>query len=283
VGIEQAPPASRVRWLPDALRLRRAPTSYAEATHGSPFWIVRYAHRRRYEVAVSLIREARPKVVVDWGAGDGYVLGELLTGPEPPELVLAFEPGHRMQPLLEERRRSLDLGDRLRWFTTIDEIERFLDGRPIDVLACLGVLEHLPLQPRRDFYEFAARTVAPDGMVLLDLPVEYGPAVVVKELGRRVLKGRPAEYRLRELAARAVGRTHRDPRRFDDDASTGFIYTHQGFDHRQIVGEMAPDFEVDAQRGSPLEWAPAWAFNQEVLVSLRRPLHAGDGDQIDWR
>jgi SAM-dependent methyltransferase len=213
--------------------------------------------------------------VVDWGAGDGYVLGELLTGPEPPELVLAFEPGERMQALLEERRRSLELGDRLRWFRTIEDIEGFLDGRPIDVLACLGVLEHLPLQPRREFYEFAARTVAPDGIVLLDLPVEYGPAVVVKELGRRVLKGRPAEYRLRTLAARAVGRTRRDPRRFDEDGSTGFIYTHQGFDHREIVGELAPHFEVAAQRGSPLERAPAWAFNQEVLISLRRPAGIG--------
>jgi hypothetical protein len=249
----------------------RAPTSYAEATHASPFWIVRYAHRRRYEVAVSLIRQAAPRVVVDWGAGDGYVLGELLTGPAPPELVLAFEPGERMQALLEERRRTLDLGDRLRWFGTIEEIERFLDGRPVDVLACLGVLEHLPLQPRRDFYGFASRNVARDGTVLLDLPVEYGPAVVVKELGRRVLKARPPEYSLRELAARSVGRTRRDPRRFDDDGATGFIQTHQGFDHRQILGEMAPDFEVVEQRGTPLEWAPAWAFNQEVLVSLRRP------------
>jgi hypothetical protein len=232
---------------------------------------VGYAHRRRYEVAVSLIRRARPRVVVDWGAGDGYVLGELLKGPDPPELVVAFEPGERMQALLDERRRDLGLGDRLRWFGTIEEIEAFLADRRIDVLACLGVLEHLPLQPRRDFYEFASRMVATDGTVLLDLPVEYGPAVVVKELGRRVLKARPPEYRLRTLAARALGRTERDPRRFADDGSTQFIQTHQGFDHRQILGEMAPEFVVTESRGTPLEWAPAWAFNQEVLVSLRRP------------
>lgn len=246
-------------------RKDRRPTNYAEATHGSPWWIVRHAHHRRAVTAVDMMLATRPKVLLDWGTGDGHVLELLLDRADPPELVLAFEPGEAMQLLLAECKARHPLGDRIHVFDDPDEIEAFLAGRKVDVIACLGVLEHLPLAPRRTFYEFARRNVADDGSVLIDIPVEIGPAVVFKEIARRVLKGRPPEYSTAELLRRGLGWTEVDPLRFDDDGSTTFIATHADFDHRHLIDEMAPTYAVDERRNTPLRWAPSWFFNQEVL------------------
>jgi hypothetical protein len=115
------------------------------------------------------------------------------------------------------------------------------------------------------YYDLAAKHLAPDGCLIVDVPVEYGPALLVKELARQLLKGRPPAYPLRELLLRSVGRTTRDPARFDRDGSTRFISTHSGFDHRHLLEEVAVDYRVVERRNTPLRWAPSWAFNQEVI------------------
>ncbi|MDQ2648600.1 MAG: class I SAM-dependent methyltransferase [Actinomycetota bacterium] len=256
-------------------RKQRQPSNYAEATHGSPWWIVRYAHEQRASVAVEMLRAGRPRTVLDWGTGDGRVLELLLDQPDPPELVLAYEPGEVMQGLLAEAKARHPLGDRIAVFGTVAELEKFLDGAKIDVIACLGVLEHLPLAPRREFYEFAQRYVSPTGSVLIDVPVEIGPAVLLKEAARVVLKGRPREYSTRDLLRRTFGRTSRDPERFADDDSDHFLGWHRDFDHRHLIEEMEQSYTVVERRNTPLRFAPSWLFNQEVLFRARPRSSAG--------
>jgi hypothetical protein len=212
-----------------------------------------------------MLGETRPEVLVDWGAGNGHVLQMVLDEPGPLELAIAFEPYEGMRALLAEQ-PAVKSG-LLQIAGTPEEARDLLGGRRIDVLSCLGVLEHLPLAWRRVFYGFARDHLADDGSLVLGLPVEIGPAVLVKEGARRLLKGRPPEYEPRALVARSVGRTRPDPARFDDDGSTGFIQMHQGFDHRYLIDEVVGHgYRVTARKRSPLGWAPAWFFNQELLV-----------------
>lgn len=240
--------------------------SYAEQTHGSRFWIVRYAHERRAAVAAEMILHTKPAVVIDWGTGDGFVIEGLLDRADTSlELMIAYEPGVEMARLLRDRLGAHRLGDRVRVCDTPSAVIEALDGRLIDVFACLGVLEHLPLTTRRVYYRVAAKYLAPEGCLIIDVPVEYGPALLVKELARRFLKGRPPAYPLRELLLRSIGRTTRDPARFDDTGSTRFITTHRGFDHRHLIDEVSTDYRVVERRNTPVRWAPAWAFNQEVI------------------
>jgi hypothetical protein len=246
----------------------RRPTTYAESTHASPWWIVRYAHLQRFEASVEMMRATRPRVLVDWGAGDGHVLQMLLERPDPPEVVIAYEPFEGMRDLLAAQPAAQ--AGRLQLAATPEEAEALLAGRPVDVLACLGVIEHLHLADRRPLYDFARRNLAADGSLVLGLPVEIGPAVLVKEAGRRLLKKRAPEYSTGALLARSIGRTRPDPARFDDDGSTGFIQMHRGFDHRYAIREVEEHgYQVAGRRRSPLRWAPAWLFNQELVVRAR--------------
>lgn len=247
------------------------PLSYAQQTHDSPHWIVRYAHEQRAVVAVEMILATRPRVVIDWGTGDGYVIERMLDhGEESLELVIAVEPDTAMVSLLRERLFAHRLGARVVVSETPDAVARALGGREVDVLACLGVLEHLPHDARSAFYAEAREHLAPTGSLVIDVPVEYGPALLVKEAARRLLKGRAPEYATRDLLKRSIGRTERDPARFDSDAPTDFIVFHTGFDHRFLIEEVQVEYRVVEQRNTPLGWAPAWAFNQEVIFRAVR-------------
>src|SRR5215207_5113371 len=122
--------------------LGRRPTTYAESTHASPWWIVRYSHLQRFEVSVDMMCATHPQVLVDWGAGDGHVLEMVFERPDPPEIVIAYEPYEGMRDLLAAQPAAQ--AGRLQIAATPGEVEEMLGGRKVDVLACLGVLEHLP-------------------------------------------------------------------------------------------------------------------------------------------
>lgn len=258
---------SRTTGFRARLARRRNPQNYFEQTHSSPWWIVRYAHRQRFDTALELVLSSRPTVVVDYGAGDGMFVDDLLRGDgHRPELVIAFDPLPLMLDRIAERLEGHPEADRVVICGTLDEVDQALAGRPVDVCVALEVLEHLTLRPRRAFYDFAARHLAADGSLVLGLPVEIGPAVIVKELGRRALKGRKSSYTWPELFKRAVGRTRPDPDRFDAAEPEDFFAYHTGFDHRYVLAELADDYRIAQRRPTPVRFAPAWLFNQEVTV-----------------
>ncbi|MHB8467867.1 MAG: SAM-dependent methyltransferase [Acidimicrobiales bacterium] len=255
---------------------RQRPQSYAERTYASPYWIVRYPHRRRFELAASMVLEARPSTILDYGTGDGELLIGLLRHPDcPPSLrAIAYEPVTEMRGVLRSRLAEEGLSDRIEVAASLEEIP----DASCDVMTCMNVLEHMTLPNRYIFFEFSCRALRPDGRVVLDVPVEFGPAILVKNLGRRILKADGKEYTVGESVAASLGRTNFDPHRYDPQAGKDYIFTHKGFDHRLFVRELAGWYEVDRIVRSPVTWLPALA-NQEVIILAHPRGHRGEGDQ----
>lgn len=109
---------------------------------------------------------------------------------------------------------------------------------------------HAPLIERNAFYETVDQTLAPAGRCVIDVPVEVGPSLLIKHLGRRLLKGRPAEVSRDELVNRAVGRTAFDPARFDPTTNE-WIHFHNGCDYRILAQELRGRFELLCSFGTP--------------------------------
>jgi hypothetical protein len=231
--------------------------------------LVRYPHRKRYAAAAEQLIAGRPRVLVDYGAGDGEMVARVLDGPgaESIELAVVFDPTPRQ--LQKAHKRLAAWGDRVRVVDDLTAAEAALEGRPIDAIACLGVLEHLSWRERKRFYRFSAEHLAQGGLCLIDVPVEIGPALLVKEFGRRALKGRPSGYARGQLFKPVIGFRVRDPQRFDREREDGWIQDHNGFDYRELRDELGNWMPVERSISTPIRVLPAWLCNQEVLLVAR--------------
>ncbi len=255
------------RSAPTRSHVSRSPATYRERTYGSPHWLVRYPHQRRMAIAVDAVIAEAPQVVLDYGAGDGELVEQLVAsgGVEHVE-VIALEPLPEMNRSITERLAALPGEHQVR---VVDSVGS-LGGRSVDVITCLGVLEHLPLPGRYQFYADVHRLLRDGGLVLVDVPVEVGLSLLIKDLGRRLLKGDVREYSAREMVALVLGRTAWDPGRYDPSASEGFIVRHRGFDHRLLRRELETQFRIERVIRSPVAALPASLGNQEVFYACRR-------------
>lgn len=181
-------------------------------------------------------------------------------------MTVAYDPVEEYASMARDTVQKHGLGDRVRVVTDLAEIE----GETFDSVACLSVMEHMPLPQRTMFYDLCARMMAPGATGIVEVPVEVGPALVVKELGRRILKGREKEYSNRELLRRGLGRGGRDAQRYDPSNSATWIQHHTSFDYRSFMAEVAERFEIIDDYGAPLPKVPSPLGNQEHFVIFRQ-------------
>lgn len=74
---------------------------------------------------------------------------------------------------------------------------------------------------------------------MIELPVEYGPILLLKEWGRKFFKKRVSEYTFGELLEAAIFSKISDAhsRYLKNDERT-FISTHRGFDLKRLIMEL---------------------------------------------
>lgn len=244
----------------------RLPTGYDQQTYASPYFIVRYPHRVRFRTAVDALIEAQPVTLLDYGAGDGHLLIEALDKGLRAHRIIAYEPVEQFADQLLEAIAEHRLDDRIQLVRNRDDLRH----EAFDYITCLGVLEHMPLPERQAFYDLCQDTLSPVGRVLIDVPVEVGPTLLVKNLGRLLLKGREKEYGWSELCRIAAGGTTYDPARFDPSDKRTWIHDHKGFDYRLLRRELRYRFSVTGERTTPLPVLPAPIGNQEIFFTVRR-------------
>jgi len=210
--------------------------------------------------------KAQPARLLDYGAGDGHLLVEAVRKGLETERITVYEPVEEFSRQLLEKIAEHDLVDRVRLVTERSELKH----EAFDYISCLGVLEHMPLPERQAFYDTCEATLSPVGEILIDVPVEIGPSLLIKNLGRLFLKGRDREYESTELIRIAAGGTVYDPGRFDPSDQRTWIHHHKGFDYRLLRRELAYRFDVVAERTTPLATLPGPIGNQEIFFTVKR-------------
>jgi len=93
-----------------------------------------------------------------------------------------------------------------------------------------------------------------------------GPTLLIKEFGRRVLKGRGPTYTNADLLLRLRGRSVRDPERFDAGNRARWIQDHTNFDYRDLREELGRRFRVERSFGSPFPALAPALGNQKAFM-----------------
>lgn len=240
----------------------RLPRNYGEQTYANPYWIIRYPHQARFAHTLRVFRKYAPARVLDYGAGDGHVLFDTLLPTGIASQTVAYEPVNRYASQIAEDPAAAEL-------ELVRERSQ-LAGREFDLILCLSVLEHMPLPERYAFYKLCEATLSESGVCLIDVPVEIGPTLLAKHLGRTKLKGRTSESSRSDLIRRVLGGTVYDPSRFDPTDERTWIHHHNGFDYRLFRRELEHRFRVVDVTPTPIAFVPPWFGNQEVFFLITR-------------
>lgn len=217
--------------------------------------LMAWSHGRRFRTARRLVEPYAGASLLDYGCGDGTFLA----------LVRDLFPrgtGAEIDPALvaDARERFGAGGPR---FLHVSELGALAPGS-FGVVACMEVLEHCTAETAEAVIGELRRLVAADGIVLVSVPVETGPSLLVKQAARAVAGWRGvAGYREREGyrpaelarmvfagAGTAVDRPVYETR-FADGAPNRY-HGHKGFNWRRLAARLERDFHLRDLRFSPV-------------------------------
>lgn len=239
-----------------------ADPSYAALTREDPNPLKRAVQSRRLADALRLARDIAPRLVVDYGGGDGALCrsaAEIWPGAR----VLCFEPA----PQLAGQARTL-LARTPQAEVVADEAA--LPSGVADLVFCTEVFEHLPPAETERALDEIARALAPGGRAVIGVPVEIGPPALPKGVFRAARRPGAYDARPTGIAAALVGRPPGQRPLEEIAAGRAYYPHHLGFDHRALVRAVARRFRIERRAGSPFPALPGW-LNSELYLRVRLP------------
>jgi SAM-dependent methyltransferase len=251
---------------------------YAKKQLLSKARLIAWSHGSRFRVGLGLARRFAGTRVLDYGCGDGTLLALVMSEPARPASAVGCEIHPR---LVDDCRSRLGHLAGLS-FVAVNELDRPEHEGAYDAVFCMEVLEHVfdrePLLERFD------RLLAPSGLLIVSVPVETGPALLVKQCARRVAGWRgigdypgQSPYTCRELCASLfAGRRQHITRPVHRGADGEPFHDHKGFNWRVLSEELKRRFVLEQTFGSPMRWLPVSLSSQVWFVLRKRSSVAGN-------
>lgn len=220
--------------------------------------LLSWSHRRRFDMALALAAPYTGWPLLDYGCGDGTFLA-LAHERFPNSVGLEVDPGL----VIACAERFGHLGG-LR-FLHAGQAEA-LPAASFGVVLCTEVLEHCPTDAVDVALARMRRLVAPDGRVILSVPVETGLPLAVKQAARAIAaRSVHSDYRHRErysvhdfvrmLTADAHTLVERPV--YETEFAPGLpnrYHGHKGFNWRAMRRRVSETFHVVETRFSPVSW-----------------------------
>jgi 2-polyprenyl-3-methyl-5-hydroxy-6-metoxy-1,4-benzoquinol methylase len=243
---------------------------YARKQLFSKSAIIAWSHRSRFRTARRLLLPYAGKRLVDYGCGDGTLLTTISD-------IFVDAVGVDLDPRqLDDCRRRFATLPKMR-FLTVGESGDGAHDAAYDVVTCMEVLEHCPDSELGKVIDDLSRLVTADGVVIISVPVEIGPALLGKHVMRAIASWRSLDdykwrdhYTARELL-RSVAATNRTMLSRDVSAnSLGAFHTHKGFNWRALKVRLCESFEVSDTFFSPFDLFRGLFSSQAWFVCKRR-------------
>ena len=217
--------------------------SYDACTINSTNPFARYAHRMRVKRSVD-IAESRVDVgkILDYGCGSGVFIAEMLS--KKSNCAIGYE------PYMEDR-----VCDDLPIFKSLQDVKKM---GPYATVTLFETAEHLASNELEDFLSMCQQLLTSAGGILISVPIEVGPALILKELNRFFHLKRP-EYHFFEFIKSSVFGI---PARRADNIKV----SHKGFDFRRFIDTLeASGWYVRVLSYGPLPLG-TWYGNSQVYI-----------------
>lgn len=232
--------------------------------------VLRWSHGSRFRMAAELVRPHAGRALLDYGCGDGTFLA-MVQGDFPRALGVEADPG--LADACAARFAPVPGVE----FVHTSALES-IPGGSFGVAVCMEVLEHCTPEQVDEVLAALRSLLAPDGTLVVSVPVETGAPLVAKQLvralaGRRGIPGyqdreryRPAELWRMVFAG---PRTAIERPVYEGEFAPGVPnrwHGHKGFNWRALRSRVARTFTVRETRFSPLGGLGGQLASQAWLV-----------------
>ena len=214
--------------------------------------IRRFYHMARFDFVADLIKRRKINVeqFLELGCFDGRLLQHI---PQPDHYVGIDA---NVEGGLDLAKKNY-IGDSSKVFIESLSPENLLtfESDSFSAFASLETCEHIDPDQLDAYLDEVSRVL--DGDLIITVPNEKGPVLLVKKLVKRIIGSRSDPYSLAELFYASIGRMERVARR-----------EHKGFDYNQLVDQIDHRFELISVTGLPFQWLPP-VLNLTVAIHAR--------------
>jgi 2-polyprenyl-3-methyl-5-hydroxy-6-metoxy-1,4-benzoquinol methylase len=243
---------------------------YAQKQLLSPSRLVRWSHGGRFATAQSLVAPFAGRRLLDYGCGDGTFLA--LVHEQFPHAVGADIAADQVDDC---RRRFAAL--RGISFLTTDRLNDPEHQRRYDVVACMEVLEHCPDDVQGAVLDQIADVIAPNGAIVISVPIEIGPPLIAKQTARALMAvtgmseyAYRERYRPGELARMVLATEHTAIARPEYEGKHSRFTGHKGFNWRRLHRSLEQRFAIERRLFSPMPTLGSWLNSQVWFVCRMR-------------
>jgi len=128
----------------------------------------------------------------------------------------------------------------------------------IDIVYCLEVFEHLPINELETAVNRFFTILKPNGTVIVGIPNELFMAALYKGIFRMTRRLGDYDARLINILKCAIGKPPKDRPIDDIYHGTKYHYHHLGFDHRRIIPIFNGRFKLNDTVYSPFRFIGEW-------------------------
>lgn len=256
-----------------SLEERLASGNYFEKQFLCKNSLIAWSHMRRFKIALQLVNQfaLNHKRLLDYGCGDGTFLAFSLASFE--EVM-----GVDSSPIQIESNQIRFKGmDRVK-FQTVEQFSLHSSGNQFDVVTCMEVLEHCVREDVQKVIKNLSLHLSPQGTLLISVPIEIGPALIIKQSARALAALRNlGDYRYRETYTwrelwkmffanenSSIVRPHYE--NLLPDGKTLMFHGHKGFNWKKFKKELETHFVVKKIHFSPLSFAPGALNSQAFFI-----------------
>lgn len=233
--------------------------------------LISWTHQSRFTVGLELAEEFAGERILDYGSGDGTFLAMAMSAPHPPARAVGAE----LDPTVvgDCNTRFADLEGLA--FVPIPSLDGEEHAGAYDAVFCMEVLEHVVnLDPVFDQF---ARLLAPDGKLMISVPVETGLPLIFKQTYRTIAGWRGigdypgvTPYTFGELFASLFPGSRQHIRRPVHLAPNGFAsHDHKGFNWRHLLDLLSRRFTHEKTIASPVPALTPY-FASQVWLQFRK-------------
>lgn len=214
--------------------------------------LVAWSHRRRFEVGLQLARRFHGRRILDYGCGDGTFLALLFADAMRPASAVGAELDEAQVRDCRARLSHLEAVQ----FELIEALDAPCHAGAYDGVVCMEVLEHVVAVD--EVIDRLWRALADAGTLIVSVPVETGPALLMKQAARKLAAWRGNEgyrnyagYTLREYVESVfAGSAPHMPRPVYHGEVP--FHDHKGFNWRALRDRLSRKFAIDDVIASPI-------------------------------